>query len=67
MGWCAGTKIFDRVAEKVLSCSSNKEVLEELVLVLEEFDWDCHSESEFINHTLVSGIFHKLHPDWEEL
>ena len=66
MGWCSATSIFDSVCEGLLSeePKSKKEVLKELIVALEDADWDCQPDSEFWNHPMVQEVMHKLHPDW---
>jgi hypothetical protein len=66
MGWCSATSIFDSVCEGLLSDQpkSKKEVLKELIVALEDGDWDCQTESEFYDNPLVQEVMRELHPHW---
>ena len=69
MGWCSGTEIFDRIAKIVIEnpqMNNRKELLVTLIDALEENDWDCQSESEYIEHPLVRSAFIEIDPDWQE-
>jgi hypothetical protein len=69
MGWCSGTEIFDVVCEGLLANGADepkttKEILKELMVTLEDKDWDCQGESSFYNHRLIQEIMRELHPTW---
>ena len=69
MGWCSATQIFDSVASALLDEESKNDVhsvLKELILSLEYADWDCHFDSDYIDHPVVRGIMQELHPTWFE-
>lgn len=71
MGWCGeATRVFDTVAELVLkSTATDSEkiaLLKTLIEALEDEDWDCQNDSDYIDHPLVDGIMRELHPDWDE-
>lgn len=70
MGWCGeATRVFDTVAEFVLKStatdSEKTAVLKTLIEALEDEDWDCQNDSDYIDHPLVDGIMRELHPDWD--
>ena len=64
MGWSGGTEIFDCVLNKMNSISQDYEIqhsaliilAEELVKVLEDQDWDNHSESNYWTHPVIGKI-----------
>ncbi len=70
MGWCSGTEIFDKVADFVLHSvfagneATRQYTLEVLVSALEDHDWDCQDDSQFIEHPIVKKVMRQLHPDW---
>ena len=68
MGWCSGTRIFDAVCEGLLAeqPKDKKEALRELIVALEDGDWDCQSESKFWDNPLVQEVMRELHPRWFE-
>lgn len=67
MGWCSGTEIFDNVVGNLLDEKVSKEkIIEDLIDVLTDHDWDCESDSEYFTHELVSKIFRKKYPHWYE-
>lgn len=72
MGWCSGTDIFDKMVAHILSRdhlsdAQKRETVKELIVVLEDHDWDCQSDSDYYwDQSLVREIFHELHPDWFE-
>lgn len=68
MGWCSGTEIFDTVCKGLLSeePKNTKELLRDLVVVMEDYDWDCQSDSDFWDHPLVQEVMRELHPTWFE-
>lgn len=69
VGWCSGTSIFDGVMKYLLVDSNLSEatklsLIRELVISLEDQDWDCQSSSDYWNDPLVQKVFVELHPDW---
>lgn len=70
MGWCSGTDIFDKVAEKLIDMKLPEEQQEEILTVLidemENHDWDCQSDSAYYGTPLMDKILKKLHPHWYE-
>lgn len=70
MGWCSGTDIFDRIAEKVLGSElpekSQLEIIDTLVDALEDGDWDCQSDSDYFEHPIVQRVMREKHADWFE-
>lgn len=68
MGWCSGTEIFDTIVGALVDNKpvDKKEVIKELITALENADWDCQCDSEYIQHPLVKEAFIELDPDWEE-
>lgn len=66
MGWCSGTEIFDMMCESLLSDTprSKKELLTELVGILEYMDWDCQQDSIFWDNPIVQEVMRELHPGW---
>lgn len=71
MGWCGGgTNIFDAMVEKILDMGLPSETAKELIVALidtlQDNDWDCESDSKFINdHPFVNKIFREKFPDWD--
>lgn len=64
MGWCSGTEIFDVVAKHVTKKHLNRDaLLEELIGVMWDHDWDCECESEYVNHPLIRKAFLNLDPN----
>lgn len=69
MGWGSATQIFDSVAAALLDEESKHDVhsvLKELVIALEDSDWDCQYDSDYYNHPIVKSIMKELHPRWFE-
>ena len=66
MGWCSGTEIFDVVAGAVLEDLPKEEIIERLIEVMEDHDWDCQCDSDHWNHPIVRKIFMERNPDWFE-
>ncbi|OGD52544.1 hypothetical protein A3K80_09180 [Candidatus Bathyarchaeota archaeon RBG_13_38_9] len=65
MGW--EKYIFDVFAQSILDDDkefSKREVLKQLINILEEVGWDCQGESAYFECPLVQEIFKELHPDW---
>jgi hypothetical protein len=71
MGWCSGTEVFDAVLNEILdvkelSDKRKKKIIEVLVDVLKDQDWDCEPDSEYWDHPLVRSVFMDLYPDMFE-
>jgi len=68
MGWCSGTEIFDTVCDNLIIDDkvNKKELLKSLIQVMWEHDWDCETDSEYIDDELVRECFIELDPDWTE-
>ena len=66
MGWSSGTRVFDTVVGLLLNDKLIEEKIEELILELEDMDWDNVCESDWYDHPLVHGVIRKLHPSWFE-
>ena len=68
MGWCSGTRIFDDVVGVLLDDKkktvNKKEVITTLVRALEDHDWDCQYDSEYIDDPMVQEVFKELHHSW---
>lgn len=66
MGWSGAYRIFDCVANHVLSDEpiNKKELLTDLIEELEYGDWDTQKDSEFWGDPLVQEIMKKRHPHW---
>lgn len=69
MGWCSGTVIFDNVVGFVLKSEApaedKKALIKVLIDALEDEDWDCQNDSDYIDDPLVDAVMRRLHPDWE--
>lgn len=68
MGWCDGTDIFDGVAEAVLEEKLPDDVtvriLKKVIKLLEDQDWDCQPDSDFIEHEIIGPL---IQPDgWND-
>jgi len=69
MGWSSGGVIFDKMARFLLQrlTPSNEEfvksILRQLVIVLEDEDWDTADEA--LNHPIIQEIMREQHPDWD--
>ena len=59
MGWSSATEIFDTVCQEVLKPKplDKKKLLVALIRVLEDKDWDCQCESEYLDNPLVKEAF----------
>lgn len=67
MGWCSGTDVFDTVVKDVLINKASKEqIIRNLIIALEDKDWDCHQDSDYYDNPKVQKIMKELHPDWED-
>lgn len=70
MGWCSGTEIFDKVAEKLIDMKLPEEqqtaILTVLIDTLEDADWDCQSDSAYYGTPIMDSILRSLHPHWYE-
>ena len=67
MGWCSGTKIFDRVVEALLNEEqSQHDRIRAVIQAFENADWDCQSDSAYWEHPIVSKVFDELHPRWRD-
>lgn len=66
MGWCSATEIFDVVTEAILEERPKEEIIEVLMDILEQHDWDCHSDSDHWDNPIVRKIFKEHHPHWFE-
>lgn len=64
MGWCSGTTIFDKAAAVVLTThvegGEKFNILYALAKALEHEDWDCQSDSLFIDHPIVKDVMEAL-------
>lgn len=69
MGWCSATTIFDKMATEILETVHSDEdkiaILITVAQTLEDDDWDCQSDSRYIDHPLVGQVFRRMHPDWD--
>lgn len=68
MGWCSGTEVFDLVYKSYLDLSIVDTVklvkmVEELIKILDENDWDCHSDSIYWNDAVVVQARHNINPE----
>lgn len=70
MGFCSGTRVFDPMVEFILKSSQTDdekvEAIKVLIEALEDMDWDCQYDSDYIDDPLVDRAFVALHPDWHE-
>jgi hypothetical protein len=68
MGWCSGTRVFDVVAEALLSEEpvDKKAILKSIISQLEDMDWDCQQDSDYYEHPLVQEVMREMHPRWFE-
>lgn len=70
MGWGGGTQIFDTVvrALKTTQIPDEKQehILWNLLDVLEDQDWDNHSESDYWDDPDVKYVIQQMHPNWFE-
>lgn len=67
MGWCSATEIFDQIVGPLVDDKKPlkpKKIIEQLIVALEDGDWDCQKDSEYWDHPVVAEIFKKLHPEW---
>lgn len=67
MGWCSGTELFDKCVKAVLGETpvDKKQLVKDLIDAFEDMDWDCQSESDYIDHPIVNAAMRELHPDWD--
>ena len=67
MGWSGGYRVFDPVVKKILDSNltrSNKcSIIQELMEVLEDEDWDTFTDSAFCEDPIVLAARKRLHPD----
>ena len=67
MGWSRGYEIFDVVVEKLLTSSLTRAVkcniIQDLMLALEDHDWDTFADSAFCEDPIVLAARKRLHPD----
>jgi len=67
MGWCSGTEIFDTVCEALFNENlKTEDILERVINILENLDWDCQGDSLYFRHPAVKRAFIKTDPDWQE-
>jgi len=68
VGWGSGTRIFDKVLDNILKVDEvdKYKVVEDLLDILTDGDWDTIDESEYYNHPLVQKACKKLNLLWEE-
>ena len=68
MGWCSATRILDTIVGALLDDKpvDKRAVIEHLISVLEDNDWDCQQDSAYWDHPLVRSIFKERRPDWFE-
>jgi hypothetical protein len=67
MGNCSATEIFDRVIDALIGKRGCLRTgIKELILALEDDDWDCQQDSEWYDNPLVNSIFKEIHPEWFE-
>ncbi len=66
MGWCSATIIFDKVVSSLLGESKRpiEDVIENLIDILEENDWDCQMDSFHWENPIIQKIMRKKHPTW---
>lgn len=65
MGWCSGTKIFDDVVKacrEQLKLSDDQEytLLLALAQSLEDMDWDCQFDSDYVDDPVVEKVLRTL-------
>jgi hypothetical protein len=70
MGWCGGTYVFDKICnmildQKELSDETKEYMIENLIYILEDLDWDCHQDSYLFNNDIVMNSLKRIHPDWD--
>lgn len=71
MGRCSATDVFDPVVKTILYGADLGDhqkliILKSLIDALEEYDWDCQSDSEYFDHELVRQAFMEIHSEWGE-
>jgi hypothetical protein len=64
MGWCSATYIFDEIVKALKDGGDKKEAIKQLIIALEDEDWDCQSDSVYWDDEEVKSIFKEMHPDW---
>lgn len=61
MGWCGGTKIFDKVIEALREAKVTDEQFKTVIVdlngVLEDQDWDNLCESDYYDDPQIKDIF----------
>ena len=59
MGWCSGTVIFDDMCSALLDEKrpEPEKILSRLIDTLEDMDWDCQYDSDYIDHPVVKKLF----------
>lgn len=71
MGWSRGTYVFDQVVGDLLTTSGIDDydfnrIVYNLLLVLEELDWDNVQESDYYDSPKVKDVIREMHPSWFE-
>ena len=72
MGRCSATDVFDPVCEAILDEKilivrpARLYLITKLIEALDNYDWDCHTDSRYYDHPLVQQALKELHPDWFE-
>lgn len=72
MGRCSATEVFDPVTGFILAYdlpdAVKLDLIKKLVDTLENYDWDCQSDSDYYEHPLVRQAMRELHPDddWDD-
>lgn len=68
MGNCSITPVYDDVAKVVLLAQIpdyvKRDILKALIVAMEDQDWDCQSDSLFLDEPTFESIMEELHPDW---
>jgi len=65
MGWCSATEIFDTIVTSLTAYEEvDKEtIIKELIISLENSDWDCQQDSIYWDHPLVRKCFKATSPE----
>lgn len=70
MGWCSGTDIFDRMVQVILKTKTSDDEKYTLIYalgeVLEDEDWDCQGDSDYLDEPIVKKALIDLGNDWLE-
>jgi len=66
MGWCSATYIFDQVVKALKEDGDKKDAITQLIVALEDGDWDCQADSDYYDDPEIQEIFKELHPNWFE-